>query len=148
MPPTFRERTVTPVNQETRRIFEQSLRRCTANNGFLDLFYDTFLVSSPKVREKFADTDFDRQKKMLERSLQLILWASEDPESGPKRYLEHMAERHSSRDLDVGSDLYDLWLDSLLATVRECDPEFDEHVEVAWERVMELGIDYMVRRYR
>ena len=139
---------MTPVDQETRQIFEQSLARCCANHGFLDLFYDTFLASSPKVRAKFAETDFDRQKRMLERSFQLILWASEDPEEGPKRYLEHMAERHSSRDLDVGSELYDLWLDSLLKTVEECDSDFDGRVETAWERVMEIGIDYMLRRYR
>ena len=139
---------MTPVDQKTRRIFEESLRRCTSNGAFLDLFYDTFLASSPKVKEKFAHTDFDRQKRMLERSFHLILWASEDPEKGPERYLDHMAERHSVRDLDVGSDLYDFWLDSLLKSVESCDPEFDPQVGWAWERMMEIGIDYMVRRYR
>lgn len=148
MPTTIPGTTVTPVNKQIRKIFEDSMRRCTANGAFLDLFYDTFLGSSPKVSEKFASTDLDRQKRMLERSFQLILWASEDPQGGPERYLEHMAERHSSRDLDIGSDLYDLWLDSLLASVKECDPEYDSKVEEAWERVMEIGIDYMVRRYR
>ena len=107
-----------------------------------------FLASSEVVREKFANTDFDRQKRLLHASFYLILLASEDPENGPQRYLEHLAERHSVRDLDIGSDLYDLWLDSLLVVVKECDPEFDDAIERAWEQVMEIGIDYLVRHYR
>lgn len=137
-----------PVDAETIQVFDRSLRRCNSNPGFLDLFYETFLASSPKVREKFAGTDFERQKRLLHASFYLILLASEDPESGPERYLNHLADRHSVHDLDIGSDLYDLWLDSLLAVVKECDPEFDQKVEDAWEHVMGIGIDYLVRHYR
>ena len=137
-----------PVDQRTIQVFDQSLRRCEANPGFLDLFYETFLASSPKVKEKFANTDFERQKRLLHASFYLILLASEDPENGPDRYLEHLAARHSVSDLNIGSEFYDLWLDSLLAVVKECDPEFSKEIEDAWERVMDIGIDYMVRRYR
>ena len=137
-----------PVDEQTIQVFDHSLRRCNANPGFLDLFYETFLNSSPKIREKFANTDFERQKRLLHASFYLILLASEDSENGPERYLEHLATRHSVHDLNVGSDLYDLWLDSLLAVVRECDPEFDEVIEDSWEQVMGIGIDYLVRHYR
>ena len=137
-----------PVDQKTIQVFDRSLRRCNANPGFLDLFYETFLSSSPKVKERFANTDFERQKRVLHASFYLILLASEDPESGPRNYLEYLAKRHSVHDLDIGSDLYDLWLDSLLAVVKECDPEFDQTIESAWEQVMEIGIDYLLRHYR
>lgn len=137
-----------PVDQDTIQVFDRSLRRCHANPGFLDLFYETFLASSPKVRERFADTDFEKQKRLLHASFYLILLASEDPENGPERYLGHLASRHSANDLDVGAELYDLWLDSLLAVVRECDPEFDGQIEDAWEQIMGIGIDYLLRHYR
>lgn len=137
-----------PVDQKTIQVFDRSLRRCNANPGFLDLFYETFLASSPKVRERFAHTDFERQKRLLHASFYLILLASEDPENGPERYLGHLAARHSVRDLDVGAELYDLWLDSLLAVVRECDPEFNAAIEDAWEQMMGIGIDYLLRQYR
>jgi hemoglobin-like flavoprotein len=136
-----------PVDQETIEIFDHSLRRCNANPGFLDLFYETFLSSSPKVKERFANTDFSRQKRLLHASFYLILLASEDPENGPARYLDHLASRHSVYDLNIGAELYDLWLDSLLAVVEECDPEFDDSIEEAWERIMGIGIDYMLRHY-
>ena len=137
-----------PVDQRTIQVFDRSLRRCSANPGFLDLFYETFLASSPKVKEKFADTDFERQKRLLHSSFYLILLASEDPDNGPERYLGHLAERHSVHDLNIGSEFYDLWLDSLLAVVKECDPEFNDEIENCWEHVMGIGIDFLLQRYR
>jgi hemoglobin-like flavoprotein len=136
-----------PVDQKTIEIFDRSLRRCNANPGFLDLFYEKFLAASPKVRERFANTDFARQKRLLHASFYLILLASEDPENGPARYLDHLAARHSVHDLNIGAELYDIWLDSLLAVVKECDPEFDDSIEESWERIMGIGIDYMLRHY-
>jgi hemoglobin-like flavoprotein len=136
-----------PVDEKTIEIFDRSLRRCTANPGFLDRFYEKFLDASPKVKERFANTDFARQKRLLHASFYLILLASEDPENGPERYLGHLAARHSMHDLNIGAELYDLWLDSLLAVVEECDPEFDDSIEEAWERIMGIGIDYMLRHY-
>jgi len=138
---------VKQVDEKTIKVFQHSLVRCEDNPAFLDRFYECFLESSPKIKRKFEGTDFDRQKKLLNRSFHLILWASEDPDQGPERYLEHLAVRHSASDLKVGSELYDLWLDSLLEVVKECDPEFSSEVEEAWEAVMGIGIDYMLSRF-
>jgi hemoglobin-like flavoprotein len=98
------------------------------------------------VAEKFADTDFVRQKRAVLASLHLILLAAHD-QANPDRYLREVAERHSSAQLSVGAELYDLWLDSLLATVREVDPAFSAEVEQAWEDVMAVGIRYLTSRY-
>jgi hemoglobin-like flavoprotein len=135
------------MDEKVKATFEQSLRRCDNKKRFLDLFYERFLASSPKVKEKFASTDFEKQKRLLRASFYLILLASEDPEKGPERYLGYLAERHSATDLKIGSELYDLWLDSLLETVEECDPEYNTEVEQAWEQMMEIGIGYMLRHY-
>jgi len=99
------------------------------------------------VREKFASTDFVRQKRALKASLHLILMAAQDGDKGPDFYLREVAERHGSAQLDIGAELYDLWLDSLLETVREFDPEFSPAVEQAWEDAMGIGIKYLCARY-
>lgn len=128
-------------------IVDRSLQRCSADPRFLDRFYERFLASSPKVGERFAKTDFVRQKRALRASLWLMLLAAEDEEKGPARYLGPLAEMHGARQLAVGAELYDLWLDNLLATVAECDPEHSPEVRGAWEQVMMVGIHYMVTRY-
>jgi hemoglobin-like flavoprotein len=61
--------------------------------------------------------------------------------------LDAVAERHSASQLAIGAELYDLWLDSLLATVREVDAAWTPAVEEAWESVMTVGIKYLISRY-
>ena len=127
--------------------FEDSLRRCNADPEFLNRFYERFLKSSPRVREKFRATDLLRQKRMLQASLQLLLVAAQDDGKRPTPYLDDVAARHSASQMAIGAELYDLWLDSLLATVREVDPAWSAGVEQAWENVMTVGIAYLVSRY-
>jgi hemoglobin-like flavoprotein len=133
------------MDQAILATFDGSLSRCTSQARFLDRFYERFLASSPKVREKFKDTDFVRQKRALRTSLHVILLAAQD--GNPDRYLKEVAERHGVRQLNVGAELYDLWLDSLLETVEECDPEYTPEVRHAWEEVLMVGIHYLTVRY-
>jgi len=128
-------------------VFEASLKRCEARPDFLDVFYENFLASSPEVASKFAGTDFARQKEMLRASFHHLLLVARDPKQGPVPYLEEIAVRHGAGQLAIGAHLYDLWLDSLLETVRSCDPECFPDVEAAWEEVMMVGIHYLCANY-
>jgi hypothetical protein len=76
-----------------------------------------------------------------------MLAAARDEEGGAEKWLGPLAERHGSRQLRIGSDLYDFWLDSLLKTVKACDPAWSEDVDAAWEAVMGVGISYLCSHY-
>jgi len=134
------------MDRKTLTVYDESLKRCNTDPDFLDRFYDRFMDASPDVRARFANTDFVRQKRALRASLHMMALAAEN-DAGPARYLYDLALRHSRAQLDIGAGLYDHWLDSLIATVRECDPRFDAEVEAAWEKVMTAGIAYMVSHY-
>jgi hemoglobin-like flavoprotein len=127
-------------------IFNHSRHRCEKNENFMTRFYENFLASSPRVAEKFAGTDFERQKEALGLSLRMVAMASVGGDAADL-YLEYIARRHDRHHLDIEPDLYDLWLESLIDTVRECDPDFDAKVEQAWRSVLRYGIDYMSSRY-
>jgi hemoglobin-like flavoprotein len=127
--------------------FEASLERCSKHPAFLDQFYDCFLASSSKVREKFIQTNFPRQKKALRASFELLVLAAREGEGGPGAHLASLAERHGASHLAIGAEYYDLWLDSLLTTVQACDPRYSPAVEKAWESVMGFGIRYLCSRY-
>ena len=135
------------MDEKILRTFDESLRRCDAVPGFLEGFYKKFLESSPKVKQKFASTDFVRQKRALRASLHLMPLAAGDKVNGPDRYLKDLAVRHSRSELDIGAEYYDLWLDSLLDTVRNRDPQFNSEIEQAWEDVMMVGISYLLSHY-
>lgn len=128
---------------EYAHVCRQSLRRCSSNPRFMDVFYDNFLASSDEVAEQFANTDFDRQKEMLNKSLHMIVLACGGHDEGDA-YLLEIAKRHGRDDLKIKPELYDLWLASLMATVQEIDPEYTPEVELAWRETMHYGIEYML----
>jgi hemoglobin-like flavoprotein len=136
------------VNASSRDTFLASLGRCRATAGFLDAFYQRFVASSDEVRAKFAKTDMMRQVQMLEDTLFVVANAVQGEEGSPARSdLPRIAERHSRRDLDIGPELFDLFLECLIVTVRTHDPKFSPEVEAAWREVMGFSIDYMRKRY-
>lgn len=124
-----------------------SLSRCSKDAKFLDRFYELFMASSPDVREKFAETDFERQKKVLSDSLFLMLTAAGTTSGFAHVQLEKLAKRHSREDLDIKPEWYDLWLDNLMRTVSEFDPDYSEEIDNAWRESLKDSIAVLVARY-
>ena len=131
------------------RIFSNSLGRMekaeSEQGDLVSCFYDHFLQGSPEIAPKFAKTEMERQKEMLRDSFKHMLTFSTKRRSGEE--LEGIANSHSRGQLDIAPPLYDVWLDSLVATVQQLDPEFDRSVETAWRIVMTPGIEFMKGHY-
>ena len=62
-------------------------------------------------------------------------------------YLEEIAIQHSKSVLDINPGLYDLWLESLIDTVKEYDYDFTPETELSWRLVLSVGITYMKFKY-
>jgi hypothetical protein len=130
-------------------LFRASLKRCLATPHFLGKFYDSFVASSGEVREKFRNTDFEQQTRMLADSLYALAVAAQARREGSPAWADmpRLAARHSRADLDIRPGLYDHWLDCLVETARQHDPEFSPEIEAAWRDTLAVGIDYMRSRY-
>ena len=63
--------------------FIASLKRCLARPEFMLDFYGRFMASSDEIREKFAETDFDRQTRVLADSLWVMAVAAQAPKESP-----------------------------------------------------------------
>jgi hemoglobin-like flavoprotein len=136
-----------PVERRLVESFVASLKRCLGTPGFMDNFYESFVSSSEEVREKFRNTDLQRQARMLSDSLYVLAVAVQGQAGSPARgELPRLAERHSRRDLDIGPHLYDHWLACLIDTARSHDPQFTPEIEAAWRATLGAGIDYMKAR--
>ena len=114
--------------------------------GFLERFYELFLDSSDEVRERFKDTNFERQRRALSSSLVLMILAL-DGGAPARTYMDQVAARHSRDDLDVPPRMYDAWLDCLMLAAREFDPQFDDALEQDWRSTLSEGIALMRARY-
>jgi len=126
--------------------FAGSLARCLAIPAFLTRFYEVFADSSPEVAKRFKDTDFEKQKRALSSSLYVMIMALEGG-GAALVYLEQIARRHSRGDLDIGPEMYDVWLDCLVQAVKEHDPQASDDTETLWRDAMRPGIEFMRARY-
>lgn len=131
-------------------LFDSSYRRCIRDRGyqdrFVERFYERFLDSSGEVRDYFAATDMARQQRMLRDSLLYVVNFAKTLRDGV--YLRQLALRHGRAGLKVPVRLYDLWLDSLVETVAEFDPEYSDDVGLAWRCTLAPGITYMIEAGR
>jgi hemoglobin-like flavoprotein len=128
--------------------FRASLKRCLGKPEFLRQFYELFMESSPEVREKFRDTDFPRQTRILADSLYMMAVAAQlEHDSAAWGEMERLARRHDRNDLDIRPGLYDLWLDCLLRAVARHDPEYSREIETAWRETLAVGIEYLRSRH-
>ncbi len=123
-----------------------SYQRCCTAPEFFESFYRNFFEACPEAEPKFANTDFERQNKLLRHAIGLLLILPKQPEADPT-ILARIADRHSRRDLDVHPSLYPFFVDSLIVTVQQYDPEFTPEIEDAWRTTVARGVEYMISRY-
>lgn len=119
--------------------FNDSFERCMEDDKFLKRFYRIFLDSSEEVREKFANTNMERQTHMMLISLSRMMSAHNRPEA-----LSKIAASHCSSKYNISPHLYEFWLDSLVAAAVETDSQFSAESEAGWRMVMRTGINYIV----
>jgi truncated hemoglobin YjbI len=135
--------------KDYREIFDDSYGRLTCDRDeyldFLTRFYENFVAASAEAEQHFRGTDMVRQRRMLARSLtEVIDFSLTDVAS---EYLRQVARRHSHDERDVSPALYAQWLDSLIETAREFQPDMGAEAELAWRVVLAPGIAYMQYRY-
>jgi hemoglobin-like flavoprotein len=128
--------------------FRASLNRCLATPDFLRHFYEIFVESSPEVQEKFKNTDFPRQTRVLADSLYMMAVAAQlERNAAAWAEMDRLASRHDRHGLDIRPGLYDLWLDCLLRAVSRHDPEYSREIETAWRETLAIGIEYLRSRH-
>ena len=94
----------------------------------------------------FAHTDFERQNKLLRHAFGLLLIFPNQPVREPT-ILARVAERHSRRDLNVVPSLYQPFVDALVDTVQQYDPDFTPAIAEAWRKTVQQGVVYMQTKY-
>lgn len=120
-----------------------SFGRCTVNAKFLDRFYEIFLASSPAIKPMFEKTDFAKQKALLRSGITSMIMYADNPEFA-KTMLNRLGKSHGKEGMNIDPNLYQYWIDSLVAAVKESDPKVTPAIEKEWRNAMRRGIDYMV----
>src|SRR3569832_1333781 len=126
---------------------QASFVRCCLHPNFPDTFSNAFMATSPEVARLFKNTDFTRQIKMLQMSLNLLI--SHAMGIGiVDGYLHQLAEKHSRHHLNVEPHLYTAWRYSRMKAVKQHDPKYTPALEQAWRTGLGHGIELIKSRYK
>lgn len=134
------------VSPDAVAVAKASYQRCSGAADFFACFYRNFFRACPEAEPLFARTDFERQHKLLQHAIGLLLSFPGQPSQEPS-ILSRVAERHSRRDLGIPPRMYGPFVDALIQTAREHDRAFDQRVEAAWRGALAPGVAYMRGRY-
>ena len=94
----------------------------------------------------FANTDFGRQKGLLKTGVAMLLAHIDGKPTGTMT-LDRIAISHNKKNLNIDPNLYQYWIDSLVAAVKKCDSKFNPDLERAWQKVLRAGVDYITAQY-
>ena len=120
-----------------------SYGRCCVHPAFFDRFYEIFLASDPAIRPMFARTNFAKQKSLLREGVSMLLMHLEGKPVGTA-CLDRLAESHRPSRMNVTARLYELWITSLVKTVKEFDDECTADVEAEWRKTLHVGVHYLM----
>lgn len=132
------------MNDETyKKLFNGSFQRAIAPDtyGFYKRFFHKLYDADSHIANLFANTGIDRCIKMLIQSMsQMLYYAST---KHPNKQIKNIANMHGQEGLSLTSNYYDIWLECMIETIRETDPQFNEDIETAWRCMMLPGVTYL-----
>lgn len=134
------------IEPEVLNAAHASYERASAKPEFYATFYANFFKACPDARARFAKTDFERQHKLLHHAIGLLLIYPKH-QGDELNLLSRIARRHGRKDLNIPAEMYPPFVDSLIVTVKQCDPTFTPELEAAWRRILAVGVDYMKSKY-
>jgi hemoglobin-like flavoprotein len=132
------------MTQTAQELAQESYGRCVRSPRFFTSLYEYLLASDPAVPPMFAKTEFPKQNKLLQHGLGLLLSYARKRDDA---LLDRIAARHSSSAVNVAPSMYPLFVESLLAAVRENDPKCTPEIESAWRDAVAPGVEFMKARY-
>ncbi len=136
------------VKPEYVKLVEASFGRCCLCKDFFDHFYNVFLGSSSQLKDMFAKTDFDKQKKLLKNSINYVLMYAKDRGGISKSALDKVGVVHDRSHVNIKPNMYPLWTESLMKTIQHFEgPNFTQELNTAWREVIKPAIELLKSMY-
>lgn len=127
-------------------LVQNSYGRCLSSGKLLETFYENFLSGSKDVADKFRNTDFEQQRKLLRHGINLMIMYAAGNIAG-QTGLKRIKESHSRGRMNIEPRFYVLWRAALMKAIATHDRDFNNDVKAAWEEVLDKGIAFIKEGY-
>lgn len=124
-----------------------SYGRCLLGDRFLNRFYDIFFASDDEIPRRFATIDLDKQKELLRHGLGTVLNYAKKDNDMATFAIARLKDSHGPDKLNIEPALFELWKQSLVKAVSECDPEYTPELGEKWKMVVQPAIEEMTSAF-
>lgn len=133
------------MHQKAKRVHKSYIR--AGGRAFIAAFYVNLIASDEEIRKKFERVDMEAQTDNLARAIVMSFLFADKNHQTAARTMDLVRESHNRHHLDIQPHLYDIWLQCLIDTVREHDPQADEELLQDWHDVMSVSIEHIRSGY-
>ena len=112
---------------------------------FVDSFRNRLVASSEEIQAIFTTSTGEMLNRGLVRAL--VHLARYYPDGEPDCILENIAVRNNREGRAIQPHLYDAFLDCMIETVADYDPEYEDHVGDSWRHILGPGLEYIKSQY-
>lgn len=134
--------TLAAVDKETLALVQSRYGYCCTQPTFFEDFYKDFVAQSAEIRNLFKNTDMLKQKAALRQGVAfLIMYAGGNALAEGK--ISELTRTHNRSGYAIRPDMYKVWLEAFLRTVKKHDPKHDANHDKAWRTVLTQGIETM-----
>lgn len=124
---------------------QRSYLRISRTSEFYDTFYE-ILTQDAQVAKHFEGVGEARRAFFAKTSIPtLIMYVMGSPLA--EKRMRSLAKTHGRDQINVHPDLYEFWLETVIAMLWKYDEEFDEELEVIWRRAIRKGIEIFIDAY-
>lgn len=123
-----------------------SFDRCAKDKNFIKTFYDNLFASEPSIQPKFSNTLFSVQETLVKHGMRKLL-AFAGGDGGAQGELDLIRESHNRNHMAIKPEWYTLFIDNMVKTASQFDPEYSSDLGGDWRAVMQPGINHIKAGY-
>lgn len=125
-----------------------SFDRAMKSTGFIDQFYNNLFFLKPEIEEYFKQTKWKHQKIAIEKGITHLLgFLENDPQQIHHKNILRLSETHSKTNLNIHPHNYYYWIDAMIMTLKEFDPNWDSSLEYYTRECLFFPISFMISFY-
>ena len=129
------------------QIVEESYQRSKNHPLFARRFYENLFYLNSKIKDYFANTDLEHQVKALMHGMDFLVKFLDHKDENARSQVIRLAKSHSVHGLKIHPHHYYYWIDALIMTAKEFDPQWYDSLEYYWREVIFFPISFMISQY-
>ena len=106
------------------------------DRGALDRFYEHFRASDARIDRHLADVNWDEQRWIFAQFISALIDVVERGENSPAYMARLTNNCREDGEFPISPEMYDDWLESMIKSLCELDPDFSSELEAIWRETL------------